>query len=162
MTFSAGTHLVNKSIPPGRYVAANASSGCYWERVSGLGGTTDEILANNFQSSNGRVIVDIRASDVGFTFTGACGTFKTYTAPSSPDAAIVAGAYVVGAHIISGTYSANAAYGCYWERVSSFDGESKSIIANNFVGTAGPQYVTISPSDVGFVTTAECGTWVPA
>ena len=53
LTFSAGTHLVNASIPPGRYFAVNASAGCYWARLSGLGGTLDEIIANDFRGYTG-------------------------------------------------------------------------------------------------------------
>ena len=162
LTFSPGTHLINTDMPPGRYVAANAISGCYWERESGLGGTFAEIIANDFQGFKGRSIVDIQGSDVAFKFNGSCGTFKSYTAPAAPVPAIVPGAYVIGAHMLAGTYTTNAASGCYWARLSSFDGEGHSIIANDFVSTAGTQFVTINPSDIGFTTDAECGTWSPA
>jgi hypothetical protein len=152
--------LVNSSIPPGRYVAENAQSGCYWERLSGLGGTLDEIIANDYQGFTGRAIVDIRASDLAFKFKANCGPFKSYVAPAAPPAtSIPPGAHVVGAHIQSGTYATQAAYGCYWERVTSFDGTTASIIANDFVSTAGVQYVTISSTDTGFVSDADCGTW---
>ena len=76
LTFSAGTHLVNASIPPGRYFAVGATSGCYWERLSGLGGTLGEIIANDFRGYTGRVIVDIRATDVAFSFDAGCGQFE--------------------------------------------------------------------------------------
>ena len=154
--------VVERAIPPGRYVAANAVSGCYWERLSGLGGTLAEILANDFQGFAGRVIVDVKATDTAFKFKAACGTFKSYTAPSTPATSIVPGAHVVGAHIASGTYAANAGSGCYWERLRSFDGESSSIIANDFMGSAGPVYVAISPGDAGFHATDKCGVWTPA
>ena len=162
LTFSPGTHLINTDMPPGRYVAANAISGCYWERASGLGGTFAEIIANDFQGFKGRSIVDIQGSDVAFKFNGSCGTFKSFTAPAAPVPAIVPGAYVIGAHMLAGTYTTNAASGCYWARLSSFDGEGHSIIANDFVSTAGTQFVTINPGDIGFTTDAECGTWSPA
>src|SRR6188472_1278391 len=77
LTFSAGTHLVNASIPPGRYFAVNASAGCYWARLSGLGGTLGEIIANDFRGYTGRVIVDISASDTAFNFDSECGQFKS-------------------------------------------------------------------------------------
>ena len=54
------------AIATGRYVAANAVSGCYRERLSGLGGTLAEILANDFQGFAGRVIVDVNATDTAF------------------------------------------------------------------------------------------------
>ncbi len=36
---------------------------------------------------------------------------------------------------------------------------SEDTIANDFVDTAGQQFVTISASDEGFETDDECGTW---
>ena len=159
LTFSAGTHLVNSSIPPGRYLAQNAVSGCYWERLSGFSGTLADVLANDFQGFAGPTIVDVLPTDLAFKFDGDCGTFKTYTAPPAPSATVAPGAHVVGADILSGTYVANAMSGCYWERVRSFGGTTSSVIANDFVGSAGTQVVTISPSDAGFSTDSECGVW---
>jgi hypothetical protein len=85
---------------------------------------------------------------------------KPYVPSFSPVSTIVPGAHVIGQHIISGTYTTVAANGCYWERRTSFDGTFEAIIANDFVSTAGSQIVTIAPSDVGFYTTDDCGTWV--
>jgi hypothetical protein len=137
-------------------------SGCYWERLSGFGGTLDEIIANDFQNFSGRVIVDILSSDAGFKFDADCGTLKTYVPAASPVGTIVPGAHVIGQHILSGTYTTLAAYGCYWERRTSFDGTLDSIIANDFVSSPGSQVVTIAPTDVGFYTNADCGTWIHA
>ena len=159
LTFTAGTHVVNSSIPPGRYLAQNAASGCYWERLSGFSGTLDDVLANDFRGFPGPAIVDVLPTDLAFKFDADCGTFKTYTAPPAPSATIAPGAHVVGANIVSGTYAANAAAGCYWERVTSFDGTLSAVIANDFISSAGTQIVTINPSDVGFSTDDDCGTW---
>ena len=147
------------SIPPGRYISTTAHSGCYWERLSGLGGTLGEILANDFQNFTGQAIVDVRATDIAFKFNSSCGTFKTYVAPVSQTSTIVPGAHVVGAELTSGTYVTQSASGCYWERTSSFDGTLNSIIANDYISSAGTQYVTISASDTGFITNQACGTW---
>jgi putative cell wall-binding protein len=67
------------------------------------------------------------------------------------------GSYRVGVDVQPGTYWTSATNGCYWERVSSFDGSFESIIANNY--TSGPQIVTVEATDVGF-NTSDCGTWV--
>jgi hypothetical protein len=160
-TFSSGTYLVNQTIRAGRYVAENAPASCYWERLSGLGGSLGEILANDFQGYIGRAVVDIRSSDLAFSFHN-CGTFKTYVAPSATSGVIVPGTHVVGDHIAAGRYFTNAQSSCYWERVSSLDGGFASLIDNDFVSAAGPQYVTIQPSDAGFTSNAKCGTWTPA
>jgi hypothetical protein len=157
-TFVPGTYPVG-TIPPGRYVAENATSGCYWERLSGFGGTFAEINANDFQDFTGRVLVDILPGDVGFHFTFNCGLLTSYEPSGALATTIVPGNHVVGQHIVAGTYSANAADGCYWQRSSSFDGSFDAIIANDFVSPGAPILVTISPSDVGFYTTAECGVW---
>jgi hypothetical protein len=159
LTFSAGTHLVNASIPPGRYFAINAKSGCYWERLRGLGGTLEEIISNDFRGFAGRVIVDIRSTDVAFKFDADCGQFKSTQPAVFPASVIPPGTHVVGTNIVSGTYTTAAASGCYWERLQSFDGLLASIIANEFVSSAGTQYVTISSTDTGFTSDAACGTW---
>jgi len=159
LTFGPGTYQVNVTIPPGRYVAENAHNGCYWERLNGFGGTLDEINANDFQSFTGRVLVDILPSDVGFDFTSSCGSLKSYVPSGALATTISPGSHVVGQHILAGTYSTFAADGCYWQRSSSFDGSLDAIISNDFLSGAQQTFVTISPNDVGFYATDDCGTW---
>jgi hypothetical protein len=158
-TLQPGTLVVNSNVAPGRYIAVNAASGCYWERLRGFGGSLGEIIANDFQGFTGQVIVDILSTDAGFSFEAGCGTFKTYVPPATTVASVTPGAHVVGADIVAGTYTTNAAANCYWERTTSFQGTISAIIANDFVSAAGPLVVTISPTDVGFYTDADCGTW---
>jgi hypothetical protein len=50
-SFGAGQHLVGDQITAGRYYT-DPSSGCYWERQSGLGGTISEIIYNHFISDD--------------------------------------------------------------------------------------------------------------
>ena len=64
-----GIWIVGTDIQPGTY-RAEASSGCYWERLSGFGGTNSDIIANEF--SDDAQIVTIAASDAGFN-TEDCG-----------------------------------------------------------------------------------------
>jgi hypothetical protein len=68
-SFSEGAFVVNQQIAPGRY-QSSGGDGCYWQRTTGFGGTLDEIIANDNVTGPG--IVDIAASDVGFTSRG-CG-----------------------------------------------------------------------------------------
>ncbi|MCU1504881.1 MAG: hypothetical protein JWM12_4235, partial [Ilumatobacteraceae bacterium] len=162
VVISAGTYVVGQTIQTGRYIAADARNGCYWERTSGFGGTVNEINANDFQSFTGRMIVDILASDVGFDFTAACGKFRTYT-PTGPAVGFMGpGSWVVGADIVPGTYTTSAAANCYWERRTSFAGDTRSIVANDFLPTAQSVVVTIRPSDTGFYATGNCGNWALA
>jgi hypothetical protein len=136
-----------------------AVEGCYWERLSGLSGDSVDRITNDFRSFSSQVIVDIEATDRAFKFDSDCGILKTYVQPSSPVSAIAPGIWTVNGEISSGTYRANALYGCYWERLSGFNGQSDDRITNDFVSTAGPIYVTLLVSDVGFSTDEDCGVW---
>jgi hypothetical protein len=160
VSFGAGTHLVGKDIPAGRYYAIPAAGGgCYWERQSGLGGSLAEIIANDFIGAGfAQVVVDVAVSDLAFTTNASCRTW--YSAPPlSSQASIPAGSWLVGAQVAPGSYQTNAKYGCYWERLRDFGGNLSAIIANNFVSTAGNQLVSIAGNDVGFSTDGDCGTW---
>ena len=158
VTFGAGLYLVGRDIPAGRYYTVPAN-GCYWERLSGLGGTLAEIIANDFIGSGyAQAIVDIKASDLAFSTNTACGTWFS-TPRLGFQAVIPSGTWLVGAQITSGTYQANASSGCYWERLSDFTGNFASIIANNNVSSAGPQLISIAAGDTGFTTNSSCGTW---
>lgn len=75
-TFGEGTWVVGQQIQPGRYRSTGPGPddfGCYWERKRGLGGTFNDIIANDNQS--GPTIVEIAASDIGFKSSG-CGTWS--------------------------------------------------------------------------------------
>ena len=157
-TFGPGTWLVNEEIAPGRYFT-NPSRGCYWERLSGVGGSTADILANEFISfDSGQEIVDIARSDYAFKSDAECGTWRQ-TPVSAPSSGIPPGRWLVGRQIPAGNYEINAGSGCYWERLSGFSGNLNDIIANDFIAASGRQIVRISSSDEGFYSDADCGTW---
>jgi hypothetical protein len=69
-----GVWLVGSQITPGVY-RTNASSGCYWARLRDFSGTLDGIIANDFVSGGGQVLVEIRSGDVGIEADGDCGTW---------------------------------------------------------------------------------------
>ena len=157
-SFGGGTWLVNTDIAPGRYFT-NPSSGCYWERLSGTGGTTAERLANEFIGFNSaQEIVDISSSDYAFTSSD-CGTWSRSPVPAPAAGSIPPGRWLVGRQVPAGEYETNAQSGCYWERLSGFSGNSRDRIANDFVGDAGRQIVSLSSSDAGFYSSSDCGTW---
>ena len=157
-TYGSGTWLVNEEIAPGRYFT-NPLSGCYWERLSGTGGSTADILANEFINfDSGQEIVDVASSDYAFKPDSECGTWSQ-TPVSAPSSGIPPGRWLVGRQIPAGTYETNASSSCYWERLSGFSGDSRDIIANDFVAAPGRQIVTISLSDEGLYSDADCGTW---
>lgn len=64
-TFGDGTHLVGPDIEAGTYRNGGASGACYWERLSGFGGTTKDIIAN--ANPRGQAFVTIDPTDAAFT-----------------------------------------------------------------------------------------------
>lgn len=149
--YSDGTYFVGDEIEAAIYRSTGGGS-CYWERLSGFGGSFDEIIANG---SGPQSIAGISSTDIGFSSSG-CGSWVPVES-TFPDAALTSfgdGDYVVGSHIEPGTYRAEILDGCYWDRLSGFGGSFSEIIAN---GLEQP-IVEISSSDAGFVSDG-CGTW---
>lgn len=86
-----GVWLVGAQVAPGTY-QANAQASCYWERRRAFTGTVSgDVIANDFVSSGGQVIVTIASSDAGFSGDEECGTWTRINtlidgraAPQSP------------------------------------------------------------------------------
>jgi hypothetical protein len=148
---------------PSRYYTRATSSGCYWERQSGFGGTLGEIIANDFVGFGApQIIVDIAASDKGFKTEAACGRWTQTPRDAPPPGSITPGWWLVNSQIQPGQYRTTASSGCYWERLRDFSGSVVSgVIANDFVSSGGQIIVQIGSADLGFHADAECGTWRP-
>jgi hypothetical protein len=158
-SFGTGSWRVGADIQAGRYFSAPTGT-CYWEAVSGFGGTFGEILANDFISSGTfQAIVDILSTDTGFKTDSGCGIWRSSPTLGS-QATIRPGTWLVGQQIVPDTYKATPTKsGCYWERRTDFRADISGIIANDFVSSTGQQFVTIASGDVGFVSDPDCGTW---
>jgi hypothetical protein len=154
-SFRRGTRQVGRNVEPGRYVAPG-SSFCYWARLSGFGGDLGDIIANGIVI-RGQVIVDIQPTDVGFKSSG-CGTWTLYTGASKV-VSFQRGVWLVGSQVEPGRWQAPGGDSCYWARLSGFTGDLGSIIANDFMLDDGPVIVDILPTDVGFESSLDCGTW---
>lgn len=159
VTFGPGLHRIGIDIPAGTYRNSGFSSGCYWERLSGFGGTFDEIIANNFTYV--RQIVELKPTDAGFDADGECGTWSNDLSPSkAPAASFGGGIWQVPSEIAPGLWrNAPIDTGCYWERLAGFSGEFDDIIANDFISDKTPVVVDVSASDTGFSVDLECGSW---
>jgi hypothetical protein len=133
---------------------AAGGTGCDWGRLSSFGGTANDVIADN--DALGPAIVTIAPSDAAFESEG-CGTWSP--APTSgPEASTMGdGTWAVGTDIVAGTYQATSTGSCYWARLSSFSGSADAIITDGDAAP-GPFTVTISPSDVGFLSSG-CGEW---
>lgn len=70
-SFGEGTYLVGSDIQPGTYRSSEGDH-CYWTRLSGTGGTLDEIIANDI--ATGPTVVTIGPGDFAFDSYG-CGTW---------------------------------------------------------------------------------------
>ena len=156
--FGTGQFLVGTEIQAGRYFS-EPQEGCYWERQRGLGGTLDDIIANEFVGFNAlQWIVDILPSDRAFE-TEDCGTWFKDAVRFGLQTSIRPGVWAVNVQVPPGTYRANTLPGCYWERVRNFQGTLNAIISNDFVSSGGNRFVTIRSSDTGFHSDEDCGEW---
>ncbi|HEX2765658.1 MAG TPA: hypothetical protein VHR55_03345 [Candidatus Limnocylindria bacterium] len=158
-TFGSGDLFVGVDVQPGTYRTRNPASFCYWERLSGFGGSLDEIIANG--TGSGYFVVTIGQNDAGFSSTG-CGTWSAdlsavTTNPAGP--ITEDGVYIVGTDIVPGTWrsTGGSGFGCYAARLSGFGGTFNELIAND-ISTDGGLIMTIAAGDRGFETTG-CGTW---
>jgi hypothetical protein len=125
--------------------------------LSGFGGTNEEIITNAITNGS-HTIVDISASDLGFT-SSRCGSWIPLSSVNLIPSVISDGVWKVGSEMAAGTWSSSnsGSDSCYWARLSGFGGTSKEIISNYF-GSSASVLVTVSSTDAGF-TTARCGTW---
>jgi hypothetical protein len=76
-----GTWLVGAQIGTGVY-RSTVSAGCYWERLRDFTGNLSGIIDNDFVSSGGSYVVEIRSGDIGFSTDDECGTWTRVSEPS--------------------------------------------------------------------------------
>jgi hypothetical protein len=153
-TFQDGTFVVGKDIQPGTYRTRNGSSGCYFARLKGFGGSVDDILAN--ENTDAPAVVTITPTDKGFD-SSRCGTWTSdLSAITESRISFTDGDLIVGTDIQPGTYRSTGQSGCYWARLQSFGHTTDDVLAND--NTDNPAVVTIAPTDKGFEAT-RCGTW---
>jgi hypothetical protein len=152
-SFGNGTYEVGSQLVAQTYRAAGGTD-CSWARLSSLGGAANDVIADG--DPLGPPIVTVAPTDAAFESEG-CGIWSP--APTSgPEATSMGdGTWGVGIDIVAGTYQATSTGSCYWARLSSFSGETDATITDGDAAP-GPFTVTISPSDVGFLSSG-CGEW---
>ena len=156
ITFGDGMWRVGVDIPSGTYRNSNTSSLCYAARLSGFGGTLDDIIANEL--ADHAMIVTIGSTDAGFESDG-CGVWSNIHDPltATPTSGFGDGYWFVGSEIAPGLWrNSDSSQLCYWERLSSFDWTLGSIVANGLSESI--QTVQIATTDIGF-RSWDCGTW---
>jgi hypothetical protein len=154
--FGAGTHVVGEDVQPGVYETGIVEGlfGCYWERLSGLSGEFEDIIANGNVANHD--VVEILDGDAGFDTD--CDAWYPLTERIPLLTAIPEGKWVLGSHIISGTYQARGGDSCYWERLSGLSGTIDDVITND--QPSGQAVVEIADDDIAFNSTS-CGEWLP-
>ena len=154
--FGPGTHVVGEDVQPGVYETGIVEGlrSCYWERLSGLSGQLEDIIANGNVANHD--VVEIMEGDAGFGTD--CDAWYRLTERDPLLTEIPEGKWVLGSHITPGTYEAAGGDTCYWERLSGLSGTSDDIIANEL--PSGQAVVEIADEDVAFNST-ECGEWAP-
>lgn len=146
-----------RSVPPGIYVTNNPGA-CYWARLSGLGGSLEEIIENNIQTGFRQMVLEVEDGDLALETTR-CGTFRIASdSPMPSPSSFGGGGWFVGAQIVPGRYISNTPEsGCYWQRSSGFSGSLSDIVANDFLGAAEQVVVDVLPTDVGVSFGSGCG-----
>ncbi len=70
--FGDGTYQVGTEIAAGLWRNSTSADSCYWQRLSGFGGTLDDVIVNDFTDSIATVWID--PGDLGFS-AERCGTW---------------------------------------------------------------------------------------
>lgn len=157
-TFGAGIQIIGRDIEPGTYRTRSDGRECFWERLSGLGGSINEIIAKAF--NDGPIIVEIQGGDGAFNSQG-CARWTKDTSPirteSEIDEPFGEGVYRVGDEISHGIWQSEDTGRCNWRRLAGFSWEESDVIDEAFTRET-PVVLTIEKDDAGFVS-SECGTW---
>lgn len=158
--FGEGFFVVGIGIAPGRYFA-DPNGACPWSRFSKFPPSwpDDYIVSRETWFDPGQWVVDILPSDVVFISNPGCGWWSRGPVVVPDTSTINPGLWVVRTQVRAGRYRAEAASGCYWERLRHFEGTPAGVIASATLSEAGRVEVDIVSSDVGFHANRECGQW---
>lgn len=151
-----GLHEVGRQIPAGIYTAtpARSSSGsfCMWERRTRGGISSAFIIAEGHMES-GRVVVEIKPTDM-FFYTYGCSGWTPLRKVSPNATSVSDGTHAVGYHMREGTYRAPGGQGCYAAKLRDFTGTREATMSE-YQG---------KPADVRLTAgqglwSKNCGTW---
>lgn len=155
---TSGTYKVGLGIAPGTYVAtSNGSQGCYWERRDRAGDSEAGVLAWDYRSGYGRVIVTIAPTDKYF-YTSGCGSWTKLMPRGANASTLGDGTHAVGIHVKPGIYRTEGSDElCWWDVSSDFSGTAEAVIDWDYVQSPGQIRVLVYEGES--FTTLGCGTW---
>lgn len=161
LSFDPDIYDVNSEIPPGRYEIANAPAECGFARFDAPASLANRIGTNVGTAPGSRLLVDVRPTDVQFGITDECSNLRPYEKSTARARGMGPGNYVIGDHIVAGTYVADVDVDCAVGVTESFDGSEGSIVAASVVdeGDSRQAEITLLATDTGFYSSVECGTW---
>ena len=171
--FGDGTFVVGDDFVPGRYRNIDGVGYyCEWRRLSGFGGSPEEVIANGdaspigysgqgyYRGSIPPLIVEIAPSDLGF-YSVDCGDWSPLEPLAQSGQPFGEGTFLVGEEITPGRYQATKpVHNCEWRRFSGFSGTPGDIIEAGSAPEDGLAITAIAPTDIGFPSEG-CGTWAP-
>jgi hypothetical protein len=156
VVIGSGTHRVGSDVQAGTYRTRTGSPNCYWARLSGLGGSKAEIIANDYDPAP--VVVTIASTDKGFQTSGCAPWTSDLSAITSSRTSFGDGEFIVPTDVVPGVYQAPGGADCYWARLKGFGGTLSDLISHDT--PQGRVAMTIATVDRGFKSAA-CGTWTP-
>lgn len=151
---SGTPQLVGTDVQPGVYMSPGGPF-CYWERLSGLGGSLADVIINGVPE--GPAIVEIAPGDAAFS-SNECGDWAPLEPSGAPVTEFGPGDWAVNDQIEPGTYRAEGGL-CMWELATGFQHGYDEVI--DFDIPEGPVVVEIGAGAVRFTSTG-CGTWTRA
>ena len=84
-TIAPGMYKIGVDISPGEYVGVAGERGCYWARLSSLGGKVSDTIANDFVDESSRFYVEIAESDYAFEIEGCSISPVVQVEPETPE-----------------------------------------------------------------------------
>ena len=149
-TLGPGTYEVGVDLEPGIYAGIAGPgllSSCYWERLKGVSGNFEDIVANDIPV--GQFYVKVLPSDAFLKVGCSILPLEWWPAPETHLSEIDAGTYIVGRDISPGTYQgdggADVLSSCYWARLSGLSGSFDDLITND--NAVGQFFVNVAPTD---------------
>ena len=106
--------VVGVDIAPGTYRSSGGGPFCYWQRLSGFGGSSSERIVNEIVFYGEIQTVTIMADDAGFSAAPECGTWSPAPTRGPKAAGFGPGVWVVGVDIAPGRYRSSGGEGCFW------------------------------------------------
>jgi hypothetical protein len=154
--FGDGLLAGGGQVAPGVYETGDIGSGflggCGWQRLADDSGDEAAVLAE--RDAEGHEVVEIMETD-GY-FDSSCDEWFELEDLEEPLTPIPEGTWVVGVHILPGTYQADGGGGCRWERLSDASRDAESIIDSQ----ESEQEVTVEILDIDFAfSSIGCGEW---